>query len=203
MRHATLIFKTVDMNNSNRERLNVAVQALDSLPSTSEDDSLFKAFSSMAISLKQDSLHWFQLNTVQMEELRNLSRIPSSIQNNALSVRLLIGDTLYHHNPDPSPSGNARLAAPSSSAATQVWESAHVKLMPNPNLGTFQVQILDRFQGNIQWEMVDLTGRLMLQGQSNQSMFTIQASQLSKGIYVLKMRAPNGSMYKAERVIIR
>lgn len=75
--------------------------------------------------------------------------------------------------------------------------------MPNPNLGTFQVQILDRLQGNIQWEMVDLTGRLMLQGQSNQSMFTIQASQLSKGIYVLKMRAPNGSMYKAERVIIR
>lgn len=138
-----------------------------------------------------------------MAELRNLSWIPSSIQNNALSVRLLIGDTLYHHNPDPSPSGNARLAAPSSKAATQVWESAHVKLMPNPNLGTFQVQILDGLQGNIQWEMVDLTGRLMLQGQSNQSMFTIQASQLSKGIYVLKMRAPNGSMYKVERVIIR
>jgi hypothetical protein len=130
-------------------------------------------------------------------------RIPSSIQNNALSTRLLIGDTLYHHNPDPSPTVSARLGAPSLSNTEQEKAETIVKLMPNPNQGVFQVQILDGLQGPFHWEMVDLTGRLMLSGQSNHSMFTIQASQLSKGIYLLKMRAPNGTKYKIERVVIR
>ena len=130
-------------------------------------------------------------------------RIPSSIQNNALSTRLLIGDTLYHHNPDPSPLGNARLAAPSLSNTELAKAATIVKLMPNPNQGVFQLQILDGLHGAFYWEIVDLTGRVVFQGRANQNMFTIQASHLSKGIYLLKMRSANGTQYKAERVVIR
>ena len=131
--------------------------------------------------------------------MRNLS----SIQNNALSTRLLIGDTHYHHNPDPSPTGSARLGAPSLTSTEQAKAATIVKLMPNPNQGVFQVQILDGLQGTFHWEIVDLTGRVVFQGRANQNMFTIQASHLSKGIYLLKMRSANGTQYKAERVVIR
>ncbi len=129
--------------------------------------------------------------------MRNLS----SIQNNALSTRLLIGDTIYH--PDPSSLGNARLAAPSSTSAAKLRETAFVKLMPNPNGGIFQVQILDGLHGAFHWEIVDLTGRVVFQGRANQNMFTIQASHLSKGIYLLKMRSANGTQYKVECVVIQ
>ena len=132
-----------------------------------------------------------------------MMRIPSSIQNNALSTRLLIGDTIYHHNPDPSPVGSARLGAPSLSNTELAKAATIVKLMPNPNQGVFQLQILDGLHGAFYWEIVDLTGRIVFQGRANQNMFTIYASHLSKGIYFLKIQAPNGIKYKVERFVIR
>ena len=65
------------------------------------------------------------------------------------------------------------------------------------------MQTHDVMQGTLHWEMVDLTGRVIFQGRENQNMFTINASHLSQGIYLLKMRTTNGMQYKIERVVIQ
>lgn len=136
-----------------------------------------------------------------MEELRNLSRIPSSIQNNALSVRLLIGDTLYHHNPDPSPNLSLRLSHENSIKVIEGFRQINMKLNPNPSSNFFQVSLNN--ENGIKWELIDLTGRIILNGITKQSQFTVYCAELNSGIYLFKIVDISGNYFAIERILIK
>ncbi|MDB5227412.1 MAG: C-terminal target protein [Bacteroidota bacterium] len=66
----------------------------------------------------------------------------------------------------------------------------NLSIYPNPNNGLFTVKFEDHHAGNIQLQLIDLTGKIILLESKQHrdiSEFTIDASTLSKGMYWLKI----------------
>lgn len=76
----------------------------------------------------------------------------------------------------------------------------NLSIYPNPNNGLFTVKFEDKHAGNIQLQLIDLTGKIILMESKQHrdiSEFTIDASTLSKGMYWLKVFDGNNSVIKA------
>jgi hypothetical protein len=75
-------------------------------------------------------------------------------------------------------------------------ELLDLKLFPNPNNGTFTVSFLQHLKGDLQVEIIDLSGRVILNQlyTNHQGAFdnTYDLSHLASGMYQMRLRSPDG-----------
>ena len=83
-----------------------------------------------------------------------------------------------------------------------VIEAADIKIIPNPSAGIFTVSLSGPFSGNCQVEVYNYTGNLVLRDRVlNESMFSLNLSSKSKGIYYLKIITDKSTCIKQLAVL--
>jgi hypothetical protein len=80
-------------------------------------------------------------------------------------------------------------------------ELLDLKLFPNPNNGTFTVSFLQHLKGDLQVEIIDLSGRVLLNQlyTNHQGAFdnTYDLSHLASGMYQMRLRSPDGTAIRS------
>lgn len=96
----------------NRVEVGVALKAdttswarsiLDSIPKDNADDSTFYDYYDLAISLKEDTLTWFDVDSTQRSLVDNIASGTSSVKYRAEAVQMLLDDTVYVRIPEQVP----------------------------------------------------------------------------------------------------
>ena len=72
-------------------------------------------------------------------------------------------------------------------------------IYPNPNNGQFYVE--HNYNAEDQWEIVDLSGRLIQQGQFTQPRLTINVNDLSSGSYLFRVMGSNSQTVERIQII--
>lgn len=76
-----------------------------------------------------------------------------------------------------------------STAVSEINTNSTINLYPNPNNGTFTLQSTNNLL--IQFEIMDITGRVILSGKSEEKTTMISISHLSSGVYYLSVNSQN------------
>jgi hypothetical protein len=80
-------------------------------------------------------------------------------------------------------------------------ELLDLRLFPNPNNGTFTVSFLQHLKGDLQVEVIDLSGRVILNQlyTNHQGAFdnTYDLSHLASGMYQMRLRSPDGTAIRS------
>ncbi len=174
------------------DSLDQAEAVLDSITLSTLDDSLFVDYHKMYLNLLRDSLTWLTIDTTILEDIRNMASIPSSVQQYALAVLQLRGDTTIEHYPENAFPPSARLA--NEAKYNRKSKNILTRVYPNPNDGKFTLQVND-YEGNLIISLVDLSGRLIRQinqlTERNQ-LIELTCNDLSNGIYLLNILDKDG-----------
>jgi len=67
----------------------------------------------------------------------------------------------------------------------QIIEENFAKLYPNPNSGQFE--IITNYKGNLNIEVYDIYGKIILKYNTYESFFTIDCSHLPNGMYLVRL----------------
>jgi hypothetical protein len=80
-------------------------------------------------------------------------------------------------------------------------ELLNLRLFPNPNNGSFTVSFLQHLKGDLQVEIIDLSGRVILNQlyTNHQGAFdnTYDLSHLASGMYQMRLRSPDGTAIRS------
>jgi len=76
-----------------------------------------------------------------------------------------------------------------------------VMIFPNPNEGNFSVHITGTATGNFDYQIIDVRGRMILDGTKYQRKFDMNVANLEAGIYYLNII--NDGLMKTQKVIIK
>jgi len=178
---------------------------LDTLTLTTTNDTLFADYADLYLDMVEDSISWLQLDSVQALRLVNLSRKESVIQSYALAARALRGDTLYHRYPQLNESSSSRLANTSNTPMTRQIKQ-DVKVYPNPNSGSFTLELNLEQAQSITWSIVDLTGRTLQNGffvaQDGESRTQLDISALKNGMYLIGLSNEAGTFIHTKRITL-
>lgn len=90
--------------------------------------------------------------------------------------------------------GSQPLSAP-------VAETATVSLFPNPASDWVRVQLPQGDKGAVRYQLMDLTGRQILQGKAPSSTFSLEVQDLQAGIYLLQFQ--QGGRSFTHRILIQ
>jgi hypothetical protein len=76
-------------------------------------------------------------------------------------------------------------------------------MLPNPTRSIMQVQVAHQsIQGTNQWAVVDLFGRELIKGSTDDGHFELQVQDLPEGTYVLQVEEPNGHRLSRQFVVL-
>ncbi len=119
---------------------------LDTFPVNSTEDSLFVAYHSLWLDLKEDSISWKQMDSLQLLQIRSIAAIESPVQDYALAVLELIGDTVIVRFPEENTEEeSARYAFKEKDEEKKPdlkeIPSAAFAIFPNPNSGLFTIKL--------------------------------------------------------------
>jgi hypothetical protein len=94
------------------------------------------------------------------------------------------------------------LCANNSSAILGIWERQSLNLFPNPNPGTFSVELPEAAEADMKFRIVGLTGQVWLEQmtQTGLTTQTVQANTLPSGLYFLQWVA-NGKVLAVEKFV--
>jgi hypothetical protein len=187
----------------NRLAVGVAISAdtlpwarniLDSLSLETADDSVFYAYHDLAISLKEDTLTWFDMDSTQHALVNSIAAGSSSTKLRAQAVQTIIGDSVYARLPEHLPyTPEFRLAEEEPVSEASVSD-AKVTVFPNPFSNQFNVAWeLENDEAVLQFEVFDLTGRLTHSEQLQASKIGRHVLNLGEcqGFYILRVSENN------------
>ncbi len=156
--------------------------------------------------MQEDTLSWMQLDSVQVIRLENLSREQSIIQSYALAARSLRGDTIYHRYPDLESTTSPRLASQIKPTPKKTGQKNVVRIYPNPNSGTFTLELTLEKEEQIEWKIFDLTGRQLksgkLPGGAKQIRSSIEITDLVDGLYLVELRGEDKGVIALQRITL-
>ena len=84
--------------------------------------------------------------------------------------------------------------------------SNNIKINPNPAISTLAINFYTALRGNVEYQLIDMTGKVVLRGQRmvepGQNNITVdQLGRYSEGVYTMLVRI--GDRWERERVVIR
>jgi hypothetical protein len=77
---------------------------------------------------------------------------------------------------------------------------AQWNLYPNPASGSVNIQV--SIEGNSQWMLMDLSGRMIKQGQSSNSQIEVSLDQIPTGLYFIGLKSAADSNYQFRKLVI-
>ncbi len=171
-------------------------------------DSLFVAYHSLWLDLKEDTLSWKQLDSLQTLQIRAIASIESSVQDYALAVLELIGDTVIVRIPEESTEESARYAFKEKEERKlpklKKTQEVPFTIYPNPNSGLFTIELSEKTTGELRIQLTDLTGRVVFSSgynEINTYLIGVDLSGLSKGVYLCSV-FENNYIIGTQRVIL-
>jgi len=186
------------------DSVSFARDVLDSLVLIDRNDTLFATYTDLYLDMIEDTITWLQLDSLQLEKLESLSREESIIQNYALAARALRGDTIYHRYPQLEEVVSSRIANSEIQQERKLELRDDIKLYPNPNQGNFNLEIFSDQRQTISIDIVDITGRLILNKSCNliENKITIQIilQSVHPGIYFLRVHNEHGVSLGTKRI---
>jgi hypothetical protein len=146
----------------------------------------------------------FHTGSIQIEKLEALSREESIIQNYALAARALRGDTTYHRHPQLEEVVSSRIANSETQQERKQELRNDIKLYPNPNQGNFNLEIFSEQRQTISIDIVDVTGRLILNKTcilvENKNIIQIDLQNINPGIYLVRVHNEHGVSLATKRI---
>ena len=189
------------------DTLGWARSLLDSVAIEDGNDSAFYQFTDLALSLREDSLSWFAMDSMQRTIIQGLAATSFEVKVNAEAVLSLIGDTLFPHIPEPLPdSGYFKMAPSAPSREPQTAAKDLFKAYPNPFSGTFNLAYnLDSETSDVLVEIYDITGKLQWETRLNNIKTGEKTFSLPdcNGLYVLRISSGRANLYQTKLICIK
>lgn len=85
--------------------------------------------------------------------------------------------------------------------SNETFESSNILIYPNPNNGNFTVKFKNNGFENATIEVSDILGKKVYQQNLLNEETIINTNDLSKGIYLLKVKMPDGTFYNSKIVV--
>jgi len=173
------------------------------------EDSAFFALHYLAVTLKEDTLSWMDMDSTQRALIAGIAEGGTLMRENAQTILALLSDTSVARWPEQIPEAPSfKLSEEEEEEETDNPESGGlkaelVKVYPNPFQNTFTVQY--EFADDVhelRFEVFDLTGRrvkdlLVQQTRSGSQTLSLDGC---KGLYLLRVSADN-RMVRTEKLI--
>ena len=135
---------------------------LDSLKLETADDSVFYDYHDLAISLKEDTLTWFGMDSTQHALVNTIADGSSSVKLRAQAVQTLVDDSTYSRLPEQLPYTPSFRLAEEETETDSHLSNSKVNVYPNPFNSQFNVAgELENEEARLEFEVFDLTGRLV------------------------------------------
>ena len=150
----------------------------------------FVEYYDLVISMQEDTLTWLQIDSASVIKLKTLAQSESDIALYAQSALELRGDTVIKRHPEESyvgPSG--RFSQPEEEKPNKISKT-EFKLFPNPSNGFIMLESNKRLDELCRIEIVDISGRLLLNSQIDfreRNINQINLSGISSGIYFCRI----------------
>lgn len=196
----------------NRVAVGVALKAdttswarsiLDSIPKENADDSTFYDYYDLAISLKEDTLTWFDVDSTQRSLVDNIASGTSSVKYRAEAVQMLLDDTVFVRIPEQVPQEPSERRGYEETPEQDLVSESKVTVYPNPFSNEFTVSYtLPDTVNELTFEVFDLTGRLVLSETVSSTYSGKRVLNVGdcKGLYVLRLNA-DGYMVRSEKLV--
>ena len=182
---------------------------LDSLDLVNEEDSAFYQLHDLAITLAEDTLTWFGMDTIQYAKIYALSEGATTMKGYAEAVLALLSDSAITRTPEPLPElPSERRGQEEESEMEQrnEYSQAQITVYPNPFNGSFTISYnLPKEAQEIKFEVFDLAGRRIrdsLVRNSQQGKHTIDLSPCG-GFYMIRVSADNVQVLSDKLICIQ
>jgi hypothetical protein len=171
------------------DTLTLARTLLEELDLENREDTAFYNLHDLAITLKEDTLTWFEMDSTQQVLIEELASGETMMKNRAEAILAMLEDTSVVRTPEEFELPSERRGV---EEENEPMSSEMVSVYPNPFSGNFTIQYKLREKANqIRFEVFDLTGRRIRDAQisgseegSQQLMF-----ENCEGFYVLRVTA--------------
>jgi hypothetical protein len=188
------------------DSLNFARTLLDTLTLVTKEDTLYADYTDLYLDMKEDTLNWLQLDSVQVIRLNYLSRTPSAVQSYAMAALSLRGDTTYHRYPDIGSSSEARLMNINTKQSHMPLTNEELQVFPNPNSGLFILSLKNASEDEYTYRIIDLAGRNLLTGKytagGEKASVTINLTNLSDGLYFVEVKDTDNRKLGVQRIVL-
>jgi hypothetical protein len=135
---------------------------LDSLSLETADDSVFYDYHDLAISLKEDTLTWFDMDSTQHALVNSIAAGSSSVKLRAQAVQTIIGDSVYARLPEQLPGTMEFRLAQEEPVSEPIVSESKLTVFPNPFSNEFTVSyVLPDTAKRVVFEVIDLAGRVI------------------------------------------
>jgi len=182
---------------------------LDNLDLENANDSAFYEFNDIAVSLAEDTLPWFALDSTQLSRMWELAESDFEVAIHAQAVLGLVLDTIFERTPEPLPDGPSFKAGDEDmpeEPVTPAVAASDINVFPNPFQNSFQVTyLLEKEASLLSVEVFDLMGR-SVHGAEH---FKVQSGTVHidleecLGVYILRITADGKRIHNQKVVCLQ
>lgn len=90
---------------------------------------------------------------------------------------------------------------PANLGTTDVSVDNNIGIYPNPFTNSFNIKLAKNLRGNHTFEVVDISGRLVLKGDLSQSQSEVYTSSLTKGVYIVNVKDGSNKTIVSKKII--
>jgi len=177
---------------------------LDTMAIDNEEDTAFYDWHDLALSLKEDTLTWFALDSTQLSLVQIIATDSTAMKGYAEAVLALLNDSSITRTPEPLPElpserrGEEEMFEQVASDAI-----ADVVVFPNPFLNDFTIKYALNYEAKeLRFEVFDMTGRRIrdaLVNNTKQGTIMVDLSPCI-GLYMLRVVA-DGEVVHSNKLI--
>jgi hypothetical protein len=177
---------------------------LDTMEVDNAEDTAFFDWHDLALSLKEDTLTWFALDSTQLSLVQTIASDSTSMKGYAEAVLALRSDSSITRTPEALPElPSERRGQEDQNEQPQRATMADVVVFPNPFLNDFTIQYSLNYEAvALSFEVFDMTGRRIrdaLVSNTKQGTLTVDLSPCI-GFYMLRVIA-DGEVVHSNKLI--
>jgi len=179
---------------------------LESLDLQNTNDSTFYEFHNLALSLAEDTLTWFSLDSTQLVRMWELAESPFDVAIHAQAVLALVLDIVIERTPEPLPSSHSGKMGEEEGTEARSVTAQSVRVFPNPFRNSFNVEyVLETDARELRMEVFDLMGKKV----KEVVLRNVQSGTVSidlgqcLGIYVLRIEADRRRVHQQKVVCVQ
>jgi hypothetical protein len=179
---------------------------LENLDLQNTNDSTFYEFHDLALSLAEDTLTWFSLDSTQLVRMWELAESPFDVAIHAQAVLALVLDIVIERTPEPLPSSHSGKMGEEEGTEARSLTAQSVRVFPNPFRNSFNVEyVLETDARELRMEVFDLMGKKV----KEVVLRNVQSGTVSidlgqcLGIYVLRIEADRRRVHQQKVVCVQ
>lgn len=182
---------------------------LDNLVLEDVNDTAFYEYNDVAVSLAEDELTWFGMDSIQKAKVAELSLTDYEVAVNAQAVLTLVDDSAYFRVPemaiDSSGKWDENEPSANQQSLTEAENIRNISLYPNPFANSFNISYaMEKEKAEFKIEVYDLVGRIVktqiLRNVQNGNI-TIDLGQCL-GVYIVRISSDGETVFKSKAICL-